>query len=120
LPAPLCSYDDSGSGDTADSGGIDGKKGDIIGMFLVDWVARAAADPQFPFKVLMEELIGITFDVLGDMAARPNFGLKELDFVFSTLFIGSILNFVLMYLLAPTADVASPASMTRQHRPRRG
>lgn len=66
-----------------------------------------AADPQFPFKVLMEELVGVSACVLGDMASRPNFGLDELDFVFSTLVVGSILNFTLMYLLAPTASAAS-------------
>ncbi|PIN19842.1 hypothetical protein CDL12_07465 [Handroanthus impetiginosus] len=50
----------------------------------------------------MEELVGVTACVIGDMASRPNFGLNELDFVFSTLVVGSIMNFVLMYLLAPT------------------
>ncbi|KAL3830008.1 hypothetical protein ACJIZ3_018810 [Penstemon smallii] len=73
-----------------------------IGAFINGWRSRVAADPQFPFKVLMEELVGVTACVLGDMASRPNFGLNELDFVFSTLVVGSILNFVLMYLLAPT------------------
>jgi hypothetical protein len=38
---------------------------------------------QFPFKVLMEELIDITACVLGNMASRPNFGLNELILVFS-------------------------------------
>ena len=38
-----------------------------------------AADPQFPFMVLMEELVGVSACVLGDMASRPNFGLNELD-----------------------------------------
>ena len=51
--------------------------------------------------------MGVTACVLGDMASRPNFGLNELDFVFSTLIVGSILNFTLMYLLAPTASVSS-------------
>ncbi|KAL7096031.1 hypothetical protein ACP275_10G058700 [Erythranthe tilingii] len=50
----------------------------------------------------MEEVVGVSSCVLGDMASRPNFGLNELDFVFSTLVVGSIMNFVLMYLLAPT------------------
>ncbi|XP_028213190.1 probable serine/threonine-protein kinase PBL28 isoform X1 [Glycine soja] len=53
----------------------------IVGMVLNGWRSRIVADPQFPFKVLMEEL----------------------DFVFSTLVVGSILNFILMYLLAPTS-----------------
>jgi hypothetical protein len=109
-PPPPRSYGSGGSGDAADSGGGDGKKGGILGLFLAGWAARVAADPQFPFKVLMEELVGVTACVLGDMASRPNFGLNELDFVFSTLVVGSILNFVLMYLLAPTAGVAAAAS----------
>ncbi|KMT14705.1 hypothetical protein BVRB_4g074720 [Beta vulgaris subsp. vulgaris] len=80
----------------------------LIGVFIKGWKSRVSADPQFPFKVLMEELVGVSSCVIGDMASRPNFGLNELDFVFSTLVVGSILNFVLMYLLAPTA--ASSAS----------
>lgn len=78
-----------------------------IGAFLNGWRSRVAADPQFPFKVLMEELVGVSACVLGDMASRPNFGLNELDFVFSTLVVGSILNFVLMYLLAPTMSASA-------------
>jgi hypothetical protein len=109
-PPPPRSSGGGGSGDAADSGGSDGKKGGILGLFLAGWAARVAADPQFPFKVLMEELVGVTACVLGDMASRPNFGLNELDFVFSTLVVGSILNFVLMYLLAPTAGVAAAAA----------
>ncbi|KAF8716801.1 hypothetical protein HU200_025895 [Digitaria exilis] len=111
-PPPPRSYGGAGSGDAADSGGNDGgsRGGGILGVFLAGWAARVAADPQFPFKVLMEELVGVTACVLGDMASRPNFGLNELDFVFSTLVVGSILNFVLMYLLAPTAGVAAAAS----------
>ncbi|CAM0883132.1 unnamed protein product [Alopecurus aequalis] len=111
LPPPPRSYGggSSGSGDAADSGG-DGGRGGILGMFLAGWAARVAADPQFPFKVLMEELVGVTACVLGDMASRPNFGLNELDFVFSTLVVGSILNFVLMYMLAPTAGLSAAAS----------
>lgn len=58
----------------------------------------------------MEELVGVSACVLGDMASRPNFGLNELDFVFCTLVVGSIVNFVLMYLLAPTAVVSSAAA----------
>lgn len=91
------------SGDSSPSGGFG-----ILGLFLEGWRSRVAADPQFPFKVLMEELVGVSSCVLGDMASRPNFGLNELDFVFSTLVVGSILNFTLMYLLAPTLSSSSP------------
>ncbi|KAJ0961222.1 hypothetical protein J5N97_000816 [Dioscorea zingiberensis] len=58
----------------------------------------------------MEELVGVSANVIGDMATRPNFGLNELDFVFSTLVVGSIVNFVLMYLLAPTSAAAGAVS----------
>ncbi|KAG0527876.1 hypothetical protein BDA96_06G271000 [Sorghum bicolor] len=87
-----------------------GRRGGILGLFLAGWADRVAADPQFPFKVLMEELVGVTACVIADMASRPNFGLNELDFVFSTLVVGSILNFVLMYLLTPTVGPYSLGS----------
>ncbi|OVA02990.1 Protein of unknown function DUF3411 [Macleaya cordata] len=92
--------DRSGDGDSSEnrSSSIFG----LLGLLLNGWRSRVAADPQFPFKVLMEEIVGVSACVLGDMASRPNFGLNELDFVFSTLVVGSIINFVLMYLLAPT------------------
>lgn len=93
---------DSNFENSSSSGGFG-----ILGLFLNGWRSRVAADPQFPFKVLMEELVGVSACVLGDMASRPNFGLNELDFVFSTLIVGSILNFTLMYLLAPTAAASS-------------
>ncbi|KAK9048454.1 hypothetical protein SSX86_032582 [Deinandra increscens subsp. villosa] len=105
-----------GSGGGGDGGGSGGGKSDDsssldsfgpIGAFLSGWRSRVSADPQFPFKVLMEEVVGVSANVFGDMATRPNFGLNELDFVFSTLVVGSILNFTLMYLLAPTMTSAS-------------
>lgn len=100
-----------GGGGDGSWGGDEGKSNDssfgILGLFLNGWRSRVAADPQFPFKVLSEELVGVTSAVLGDMATRPNFGLNELDFVFSTLVVGAILNFTLMYLLAPTLGSAS-------------
>ncbi|XP_027081095.2 protein RETICULATA-RELATED 3, chloroplastic-like [Coffea arabica] len=55
----------------------------------------------------------VTAGVLGDMASHPNFGLNELDFVFSTLVVGSILNFLLMYLLARTAGAGDASSSGR-------
>lgn len=91
---------DNSSSNSDDSSSSDGFG--PLGAFLNGWRSRVAADPQFPFKVLMEEIVGVSACVLGDMATRPNFGLNELDFVFSTLVVGSILNFTLMYLLAPT------------------
>ena len=100
--------DGNGSGDDSSSSKSSGGFG-ILSLFLNGWRSRVAADPQFPFKVLMEELVGVTACVLGDMASRPNFGLNELDFVFSTLVVGSILNFTLVYLLTPTLSSSSPS-----------
>ncbi|ERM99014.1 protein RETICULATA-RELATED 3, chloroplastic [Amborella trichopoda] len=87
----------------------DPKPKGLLSLFLHGWKCRVEADPQFPFKVLMEELVGVSACVLGDMASRPNFGLNELDLVFSTLVVGSILNFTLMYLLAPSSLSSSQA-----------
>ncbi|XP_010553176.1 PREDICTED: protein RETICULATA-RELATED 3, chloroplastic [Tarenaya hassleriana] len=103
----------NGGGNGGDSGRWDnhgdsgGSSWGLFGFFIEGWRSRVPADPQFPFKVLMEELVGVSACVLGDMASRPNFGLNELDFVFSTLVVGSIMNFTLMYLLAPTASVSA-------------
>jgi hypothetical protein len=49
------------------------------------WNDRVAADPQFVYKVVIEQVIGVSASVVGDMASRPNWGLNELDFVFATL-----------------------------------
>lgn len=96
-----------GDGNNSESSSSSSAVVGVLGLFLSGWKSRVAADPQFPFKVLMEELVGLSACIIGDMSCRPNFGLNELDFVFSTLVVGSILNFLLMYLLAPTA--ASPS-----------
>ena len=46
--------------------------------------------------------------LIGDTASAPT-STSKLDFVFSTVVVGSILNFVLMHLVAPTAGVAAAA-----------
>ncbi|MCO5566927.1 hypothetical protein L7F22_020610 [Adiantum nelumboides] len=71
------------------------------------WKERVCADPQFPFKILTEEIIGVAASVFGDMSCRPGFGLGELDFVFSNLIVCAIVNFALMYVLAPTSATAA-------------
>lgn len=108
-----------GSGRVGGSGGGDGRgKGDgndgnggwfggMAGGLVKGWQERVAADPDFKYKVMVEQIIGVGAAVAGDMAGRPNFGLNELDFVFSTLVVGSIVNFLLMYLLAPTLAPAA-------------
>ena len=39
----------------------------LLGLFLNGWRLRVVANPQFAFKVLMEELVGVTACVLRDM-----------------------------------------------------
>lgn len=96
---------DGGDGDRGDDGSA---KDD--GIMWKGWKDRVAADPQFPYKVFVEQVIGVGASVLGDMSSRPNWGLNELDFVFATLVVGSIVNFSLMYLLAPTGAAGAAAS----------
>ncbi|KAL2559380.1 protein RETICULATA-RELATED 3 [Forsythia ovata] len=57
-----------------------------IGAFLNGWRSRVAADPQFLFKVLIEELVGVTACVIDNMrnGCKPN--LKDR--------IGTLENFV--------------------------
>ncbi|GAQ82959.1 hypothetical protein KFL_001300220 [Klebsormidium nitens] len=100
-------------GDRSDgSESADGpKSSNPLSVILEGWKERVEADPSFPFKVLTEQVIGVSASVLGDMAGRPNFGLSELDFVFSTMIVGSILNFSLMYLLAPTLATAGATTL---------
>jgi hypothetical protein len=101
----------SGGGGGGGSGGGDDqpKKGGFKFTWK-GWEDRVAADPQFVYKVLIEQIIGVGASVLGDMASRPNWGLNELDFVFATLVVGSIVNFSLMYLLASTGTASAGAS----------
>lgn len=80
------------------------------------WHDRVQCDPAFPSKVLIEQIIGVGAAVLGDMSSRPRWGLYELDFVFSTLVVGSIVNFALMYCLAatPTSSAAASGSLLQK------
>ena len=103
----LCSPAGSGSSDGGSS--EDGKNPDKslswswvgpLGAFVSGWRSRVAADPQFPFNVVMEDLVGVSACVVGDVASRPNFGLNELDLVFSTLIVVCLLNFILTFSLS--------------------
>lgn len=65
------------------------------------WRIRVAADAEFPFKVLMEETVGLGLAASGMIAARGKDILSELDFAFCDIAVGGTLNFILVYLLAP-------------------
>lgn len=65
------------------------------------WRRRVAADPEFPFKVLMEETMGLGLAASGMIAARGKKILSEIDLAFCDIAVGGTLNFILVYLLAP-------------------
>lgn len=69
------------------------------------WRRRVAADPDFPFKVLMEETVGLGLAASGMIAARGKDILNELDFAFCDIAVGATLNFILVYLLTPAVVV---------------
>lgn len=82
----------SGSGGSPGSGGGGGDDGgepepapQTAAFGWKGWQDRVAADPQFVYKMVIEQVIGVTSMVAGDVLTRPNWGLEELDFVFATL-----------------------------------
>jgi hypothetical protein len=90
--------------------GGSGKGGSPFALLAAGFRDRMAADPEYVFKVLTEQIIGVGASVLGDMSSRKDWGIHELDFVFATLIVGSIINFSLMWFLAPTASAGSASA----------
>jgi len=109
---------DDGGGGRGLGGGGDGDDSDRSKSFTLwkGWHERVQCDPAFPSKVLIEQIIGVGAAVVGDMSSRPHWGLYELDFVFSTLVVGSIVNFALMYCLAatPASSAAAKGSLLQK------
>lgn len=99
-----------GSGGDGLSGDSSGGDDSGEGFGWQGWKDRVAFDPEFPFKVFVEQIIGVGAAVLGDMSSRKDWGIHELDFVFSTIVVGSIMNFSLMYFLAGTHSSSSKAA----------
>lgn len=77
----------SGGGGDDDNDGKQPAEKKVFGW--KGWQDRVAADPQFVYKVVIEQVIGVSASVIGDMASRPNWGLNELDFVFATLVVSN-------------------------------
>lgn len=65
------------------------------------WRKRVAGDPDFPFKLLMEETVGLGLAASGMIAARGKNILAELDLALCDIAVGATLNFILVYLLTP-------------------
>jgi hypothetical protein len=79
--------------------------------FLTDrfpaWQAKMLADPNFFFKLVMEETVGMGLCLTGVVLARGDRLMKELDFVLIDTLVGAALSFVLLWLLAPSATMQS-------------
>ena len=66
------------------------------------WRDKVLADPEFAYKLMVEETVGLGIAMSGTVAARGKDLLKELDFFLTDCAVGAVLNFVLIWLLAPT------------------
>ncbi|KAK4531320.1 hypothetical protein CCYA_CCYA07G2177 [Cyanidiococcus yangmingshanensis] len=79
--------------------------------FLTDrfpaWRAKMLADPNFFFKLLMEETVGMGLCLTGVIIARGDRLMQELDFVLIDTLVGASLSFVLIWLLAPSIPMGS-------------
>lgn len=84
-----------------------------LARFWPGWRLRIAADPEFPFKVLMEETIGLGLASSGMIAARGKDILSELDFAFCDIAVGATLNFMLVYLLTPAYGASTGGMLSR-------
>jgi hypothetical protein len=62
------SFVEGPGGDGGDDSAGQPRKGALT---WAGWEARCAADSQFVYKVCVEQFIGVTSAVLGDMSSRP-------------------------------------------------
>lgn len=85
----------------------------FLATFWPGWRRRVAADPEFPFKLLMEQTVGLGLTVSGMIAARGKNILNELDFAICDTIVGATMNFVLVYLLTPVFAPAAVSTLAR-------
>ena len=74
------------------------------------WRDKMLADPEFAYKLMVEETVGLGIAMSGTVAARGKDLLKELDFFLTDCAVGAVLNFVLIWLLAPTVAAKAAGS----------
>lgn len=101
-------------------GGGDNERGDdaddatgFVSSIWPGWRRRVLADPEFPFKVLMEETVGLGLAASGMIAARGKEILNELDFAICDIAVGATLNFILVYLLSPVAPAVGATAVSK-------
>ncbi|KAJ1480832.1 hypothetical protein T484DRAFT_1955827 [Baffinella frigidus] len=80
-----------------------------LNRFLIEvwpaWRDKMLADPEFAYKMGLEETIGLGLAMSGTVAARGKDILNEMDFFLTDCAVGAVLNFVLIWLLAPSVAV---------------
>ncbi|GKV02963.1 hypothetical protein SLEP1_g15335 [Rubroshorea leprosula] len=96
-----------GSGGESGDGNYESDSNIPQNGLTIGWKKGVEADAQLPFKVLMEEVIGITAFVLGDVVLRLNFNFSQFHSVFSTLVIGMIHNSILLFYHLLTSSSAT-------------
>ena len=74
------------------------------------WRDKMLADPDFAYKLFIEETVGLGIAMSGTIAARGKDLLKELDYFLTDCAVGAVLNFVLIWLLAPSVAAKAAGS----------
>eukprot|EP00274_Cyanoptyche_gloeocystis_P008524 CAMPEP_0196652118 /NCGR_PEP_ID=MMETSP1086-20130531/1336_1 /TAXON_ID=77921 /ORGANISM="Cyanoptyche gloeocystis , Strain SAG4.97" /LENGTH=436 /DNA_ID=CAMNT_0041982495 /DNA_START=352 /DNA_END=1662 /DNA_ORIENTATION=+ len=76
-------------------------------------VGRLLADPNFLFKVAVEQVLALSTGVVVEMKSRGSSIRKELDYVASDLAILSLANLGTVWILAPSTSISHLAGRTQ-------
>lgn len=72
--------------------------------------SRFLADPQFLFKLLVQEVVGNGTALAGEIAVRGHDIVHELEYVASDLIVGTVIEAAFVWLLTPTLTLPPAAS----------
>jgi len=87
-----------------------GAVGGFLASYWPAWRRKVLGDPAFPFKLLMEETIGLGLAASGMVAARGANIMNELDLCACDIAVGGTLNFILTWMLTPSAPINGAAA----------
>ena len=79
------------------------KTGFIAGTYN-GFMERAAYDPQFATKIVIEMVIGFVTQLFAEIAKRGSRSWLEIDFIVADIVMGLTANFFAVYLSAPTGS----------------
>lgn len=72
--------------------------------------SRFLADPQFLFKLLVQEVVGNGTALAGEICVRGHDIVHELEYVASDLIVGTVIEAAFVWLLTPTLTLPTAAS----------